>query len=159
MPFLRAILLGFMAALTLTGCSTGRQLRWYDGPPLPREQVAILKVQRAIFSESCPVEKIDGKRITRDRQFVRNNTRRIELLPGTHTLSVIFLDRPGHSTSNALLTATFKPGHTYELKAAQINESLGRTAWRHTFGGTYLWTAWILDSETKEIVAGRPLTE
>src|SRR6476661_1884982 len=82
------------------GCSsTGKHLCWYQGPSRGSDEVAILTVQRSILYASSAVETIDGDAIKKGKRLTRNNTREIELLPGTHTLAVAYFEGSTHSIS------------------------------------------------------------
>src|SRR5438874_8510840 len=104
-------LLTICFCVLLSGCrSTGKHLQWYAAPARGTNEVAVVAVQRSFVYASAFVETIDGKSVTGGHWYVRNNSREIELLPGTHTLGVAYREGTSHSISNALLTAAFKAG-------------------------------------------------
>jgi len=50
-----------------------------------------------------------------------------------------------------------KAGGVYELHVAPVDEGLGR-ALAMGVGAKGHWTAWIIDADTKEVLAGEPRT-
>jgi hypothetical protein len=148
------------AVIFLSGCSsTGKHVRWYPPPPRDAREIALLKVQHSVFYASALVETIDGEALRKEHWFTGNNTVEIELLPGSHTLGVAYVEGKTTSVSNAPLTATFEAGHTYDLRVAQLDAGAARTMVTAAFGGWGWWTAWITDVNTKEVVAGKPRLE
>jgi hypothetical protein len=61
------------------------------------------------------------------------------------------------SISNIPLAFTCNAGGIYELHVAPIDEGLGGVV-SVAAGGQGHWTAWIMDADTKEILAGKPRT-
>jgi len=147
------------AAVLFAGCSSSpKYVRWYPGPPHSTNEVALLTVQRSLFYASCAVESIDGQPLTR-HFYSANRTREIELLPGSHTLSVAYYEGSAHSISNLFLSANFEAGHTYNLRAEPIDAGAAHAILTAAFGGKGWWTAWITDTNTQEVVAGVPRFE
>ncbi len=102
-----------LAVGSVLGCATARI---YSGPPLPPDQVAYL--ERGDLSQS--LHSIDGRE---GGNFFQNN-RRIEILPGEHTVVVGYgrFTRPLgaqyiESTQPVALTFIAKPGARYILKS------------------------------------------
>lgn len=141
--------------IAVTGCSTtGKHLAWYDGPAKATNEVSLLKIQRSFpFGRSVLVWTIDGKSISKGRQF--NNTREVELLPGTHTVGVVYVSGSTRPPTKSLpVTFTGQSGHTYALHMAPVEEGLGSNLKKATFGGAFFVTAWIIDESNGEVVAG-----
>ena len=100
-----AVLIG---ALSLA-CASETALRLYPGPPRPSSEIAILR------NKAGYLWSIDG---VKPRCGICHSTS-LELLPGTHTVSVEIGDAVTATRSAA---ASFEAiaGHTYEL-SARIN--------------------------------------
>ena len=65
----------------------------------------------------------------------------------------------GRSVSNAVLSFTCEPHHAYELYAAPEKRAFGEVLGTMVVGGTYNWTAWVIDCGNKKVVAGQPREE
>jgi hypothetical protein len=141
--------------LGCAGCATPH-MRLYDGPARASAETAVLKIQWNPLGPSARIESINGKSLQKGRVFAVN-LKQVELLPGTHTLEVSYFHGPASSINNATLTFTCKAGGLYELHAAPIDEGFGR-AFSVAVGGRGHWTAWIIDAESQEILAGEPRT-
>lgn len=152
-------------ALVFIGCSTtGKHVRWYEGAPRDHCDIATLKVRRTLrYSSMAFVESIDSKPLNKGNRRTANTTKEIELLPGKHTLEVSYGDaNMGRSLSNVVISFNFQPGRVYELRVAPvapIHPSFGAGLKRILIGERYLWTAWIVDLQTNEVVAGRAREE
>lgn len=131
-------------------------MRLYEGPPRGRAEVAVLKIQWKATGHSARIETIDGKPVEKGRAFALN-IKQAELLPGEHTLEVSYFNGGTTSINNIPLVFTCKAGGVYELRVAPIDEGFGG-ALAVAAGGRGRWTAWIMDSDTKEVLAGRPRT-
>ena len=142
-----------------TGCkTTGKHIRWYDGPPADTKKVALLKVQKSVWTVVLTVDKIDGKSLTKGKSM-SNNAREIELLPGQHELWVSYRDSGDQrSTKDAQIHFTAEMGKSYELLGAPLERSFGKTLAQQLLLQHWYWTIWIVDSETKKVVAGEPRT-
>jgi len=70
---------------------------------------------------------------------------------------VSYFNGPITSTSNARLSFTCKAGGVYELHVAPVDEGF-RGAVAVGAGGKGHWTAWIVDANTNEVLAGEPRT-
>jgi hypothetical protein len=152
----RALLICFV--LGSAGCVTPR-FRGYEGSPRSNAEIAVVKVQFEFFKPSARIESIDGRLIqSKGHWGPAVNIKELELTPGTHTLEVSYFDGPIISISNASLTFNCKTGGVYELHVAPVDEGFAR-ALAVGAGGKGHWTAWIIDAETKEILAGKPRTE
>jgi len=150
--FLRATLVCF-SSLVLTGCAT-YHVRWYDGPPRGTNEVALVKAQFEFMGEVAQIKSVDGTK----RSETWGYPHEIELLPGEHTIGVGYYAAGAESTSAIKLTFTCQAGHVYELHVARINEGFSNTVGA-ALGGSGHYTAWIIDSDTKEVLAGKPRTE
>ena len=76
----------------------------YTGPKQPKQRLAVLSVPREI---RCGA--IDRRRIRMD------NPKRIELLPGTHTIRIQYFGKKLR-TQFTDLSLNFEPGHDYEIR-------------------------------------------
>lgn len=142
-------------AAGMTGCSTtGRHVRSYDGPPRPAGQVARLKLGRSSRGPSALVWSIDGRDLRQGRKWVWNTTAEIELTPGSHAVELSYWEPGLYSISNVTLAFVCEAGHGYELHVAPLDEGVCETLWKMTVGGRFRWTAWIIDAQTKAVVAG-----
>jgi hypothetical protein len=142
-----------LLALGWAGCTTPH-MRLYEGPPRGRAEIAVLKVQWHLAEPSARIETIDGAPVEKGRAFARN-IREAELLPGVHTLEVSYFDGSIKSINNSRLCFTCKAGGVYELHVAPVDEGFGR-ALAVGAGGKGHWTSWIIDADTKEVLAGKP---
>ncbi|HUA64856.1 MAG TPA: hypothetical protein VME24_03350 [Alphaproteobacteria bacterium] len=144
--------------LVATGCrTTGPHVRWYAGPPISTNEVALLKIQRTFGGTNLRVDKINGKRLDGGKRFTLNTTREIELLPGYYDLSVFYSDsNGGESLSDALIGFTAEAGKVYEMQAAREDMSFGKALELTAFGGRFALDLWILDSGNGKVVAGMP---
>jgi hypothetical protein len=140
-----------------TGCkTTGNYVRRYDGPPAETNKVALLKVQRDIWTVTLTVDKIDGQFLTTNK-FVANVTSKIELMPGQHDLEVSYRDANDYrSTTDRQISFFAEMGKTYELRGAPLERSFGKAFTQALFFQHWYWTLWIVDSETQKVVAGNP---
>jgi hypothetical protein len=141
--------------LGCAGCTTANK-RLYEGPPRERAGVAVLKIQWNAMGDSARIETIDGKPVEKGRAFALN-IREAELLPGGHTLEVSYFNGGNRSIDNLPLAFTCKAGDVYELHVAPIDEGFGSSI-AVAAGGKGHWTAWIMDSDTKKVLAGIPRT-
>ena len=147
----------FAVLVFSTGCAgTPKYLRWYDGPPLESKKVSVLKIDLDSW-HAAMVDEIDGASIRKSKGPEFNNTETIELLPGKHQLSVAYMDTHGHSRFPAILSFKAEEGHLYKLYAASEKRKSAQGLGSILFGGKYYWTAWIIDSESNELVAGAKL--
>lgn len=140
----------------LTGCSTtGKRVRCYDGPVRPTNEVALLKVQRKVFQNSAIVQTVDDMDIRKGKSL--NTAKEIELIPGSHSVGFCYIGSGGGtSVSNATLTFTAEAGGVYELHVAPIDEGAGKAFSLALSGGHFYWTGWIIDANTKNVLAGKP---
>ncbi len=94
----------------LLGCAA---LQAYDGPALPRAEVAILRAD-PVLSAGLPVEvvlrKVDETRIPPARNVVA-------VLPGAHTLMVDCRLPAQSSTTRFVLEVDVEAGASYRLEA------------------------------------------
>ena len=142
-----------------TGCqTTGKHVRWYDGPPAETNKIALLKVQRNVWEVVLTVDKIDEQLLTKEK-FMGNNTSEIELLPGQHNLEVSYRDDNGNrSTSDAKISFSAEAGKVYELRGAPGERSFNKAFTQTLFMQHWYWDLWIIDAETQKVVAGKPRT-
>jgi hypothetical protein len=144
-------------SLVLSGCASTYHVRWYDGPPRATNEVALVKVQFEFMGEVAQVKSIDGT--PHGTGKLRGGyPHELELPAGEHTIGVGYYAGMAESTSAIKLTFTCQAGHVYELHVARINEGFSNTV-GVALGGSGHYTAWIIDSDTKEVLAGKPRTE
>jgi hypothetical protein len=145
--------------LVATGCkTTSNYVRWYDGPPVETNKVALLKVQRDISTVTLTVDKIDGQSLTTNK-FVANVTSKIELMPGQHDLEVSYRDdNDNRSTTDAQISFNAEAGKTYKLCGAPGERSFGKAFTQTLFMQHWYWELWIIDAETQKVIAGKPRT-
>lgn len=97
--------------LLLVGCTP---LQAYDGPALPRDEVAILRADPVVLSGGLPVSvvlrKVDERRIPAGRHAVT-------VRPGPHTLMVDCRLPEQGSTTRFQLDVEVEAGVTYRLEA------------------------------------------
>jgi hypothetical protein len=141
--------------LGCAGCTTANK-QLYEGLPREKGGVAVLEVQWNVIGDSARIETIDGKPVEKGRAFALN-IKTAELLPGEHTLEVSYFNGSTKSINNIPLTFTCKAGGVYKLCVAPIDEGFGSSV-AVAAGGKGHWTAWIMDSNTKEVLAGMPRT-
>jgi hypothetical protein len=99
-----ALLLAFLSS---AGCaSIVGYNRLYLGPPLPREQVAVL-TQRNPYLQDLIVNTVDG--ISAALAGV------VELAPGHHAVCAGYADGHTHSRGCSTVEIDVQAGHTYEL--------------------------------------------
>jgi hypothetical protein len=141
-PVASFISLGFFGML-VTGCSSSYRL--YDGPKRPPSEVVILDSEKATVDHypGIRLHAIDGVTGPHPKAFGYSSpgdgTFHVELLPGTHTLSVGFTSLVSgmlyYSTNDIVVQFDGQAGHTYIL------ESLG------TLGR---WSPYLVDTTTGE---------
>jgi hypothetical protein len=152
---------GLMAIVIIsTGCgSTGKHLNWYAGPALGPDKVALLKIQRNFWGAILTVDTIDGQPLKK-KTLANNNTEEVELLPGQHELQVSYKDAGNdRSVSDAKISFLAEAGKNYDLLGAPCERSFGKEmAYALTLHTTWYWTLWIVDSQTKKVIAGEPRT-
>ena len=136
-----ALLLLLLAFSLLPGCGTTNT---YDGPSLPKAEIAVLKTPIfatfSIIPKSPPqINNIDGKAVG------SSLSRLYELLPGRHHVSFwmehvcyFFFPIPC-GRSNGSIEFDAKAGHYYELDAK--------------VDGDLVWS-WVIDKSSNEVVAG-----
>ena len=143
-------------SFSLVGCAT-TQVRWYDGPPRSRDEIAVLKAQHEMWGESAFVKSIDGTPMGKGK-YRWYNPHEIEFQPGEYTVEAAYFTGVVQGVSPIKLTFNCQAGHAYELHVAKIDEGFWGEV-RLSLGGHGHYTAWIIDSETKVVLAGKPRTE
>jgi len=80
---IRFSLIVIVVGLLLTGCSEIYNTRRdYPGPALPQNQVAVIKAQPS-FNTGCSISGVDGKSYS-------YYSSEVKLLPGRHTISIVY---------------------------------------------------------------------
>jgi hypothetical protein len=73
------------AALLMGGCGTATFIvQQYDGKPLPRERIALLRINGG---SALRLESLDGERLNYELKGLENRVH-IEMLPGVHEIGV-----------------------------------------------------------------------
>jgi hypothetical protein len=108
----------FGAMLLVAGCGTATfVVQQYDGNPLPREQIALLRVNGG---DPLRLETLDGERLSYQ---LRDPATRIhvELLPGVHELAVSDPDEglPQTRRFRAQAGKVYRPGWVTELASSE----------------------------------------
>lgn len=136
------------------GCGTQR-VRAHAEVDAPPQAVAIVVCPGSML-EYVMIQRVDGVGIDRD-SFT---TTEIEVLPGRHTFEVAwvrgsFVKGTAQSTGNATVELMAEAGHRYVVKADDVREGFWPEVGKATLGGPGTWTAWIEDTATGTVVAGR----
>ena len=147
---------GLLVMLLSAGCGA---TQLYQGARLPPEQVVSVQRDSTIMiptgSVTIAIERIDGNQVS-------GMPATLEVLPGPHSIQIQLVStRPAIL---ALIAAPFKKpsavmsnvvtfvglaGHKYELDGAVVPHEKYE-----------LWTVWVEDSESGEVVGGfRPTSE
>ena len=153
-------LICLMPVLAVTGCrTTPAHVQWYQGPPLSTNEFALLRIQQDFWGAHVPVHEINGEPLVKGNKRVGNKTKEIELLPGKYDLTIsYFVPTPNgvsQSISNEVISFTAEAGKIYHLRAAAEEMTFGQSVGLALAGGRYGWTAWIEETGTGNVVAGR----
>ena len=148
-----AVLLGI--SLLWMGCrTTGEHINWYQGPQRATNEVGLLKLPRDLVNgHTVFVHTIDGTNLS--KTFTVNNTTHIELLPGNHTLGLWFLAGTEQSLSEYKISFNCEAGHVYGayMSPTQVTQH-DLDKMEFLWGGKFPMTAWIVDGQTEQVVAG-----
>ncbi len=150
-----------MLVLVVTGCKTAvTHVRWYPEPARSTNEIALLKPQRSAFRGFVFVQKINGEPLLKEPEKVRNRVREIALLPGKYELMVGWLVPTGngvaHSLADIPVSFTAEAGKVYQVRASSLEKTFGQSMRLAIAGGTYGWTAWIIETGTGAVVGGIP---
>lgn len=132
-----------LTMLVMVGCGPQLQLRkMYEAPTLPEDRIAFLAYGR----RTIWIVSLDGNKGIRFRgSYI------MELLPGTHSVSVKFSEARGHtkiwSPKPINLTFDAKAGHIYAIEYATDVSILSPGV---LASGGY-WNAWIEDVTTNPV--------
>jgi hypothetical protein len=108
----KIIILNWLAIFVIGGCTYSR--KHYPGPELDRDQLSVIIVKPPI-NYCC----IDGcKKEVPGKRSVCDTSTKIELLPGDHSIHVIYSGY--HYRGKEMMAVNFhaKAGHTYRIRAA-----------------------------------------
>lgn len=154
---MKYLLLLLLPAFLTAGCkTTGRHLQSYEGAPMKKDQVALLQIKYN-DGANLRVDTIDGKPLNKGKWYILNNTREIELLPGSHDFEVGYFDaNGGRSTSDIPIGFNAETNKIYQIEAARGERSFGQELSLDLFGGHFPIMLWIADKETGKVVAGKP---
>ncbi len=148
-----AALLGI--SLLWIGCgTTGEHINWYQGPQRATNEVGLLTVPRDMMKgHTILIRSIDGTNVS--KAFVYNNSTHIELLPGNHTLGLWFLAGTEQSLSEYKISFNCEAGHVYGayMSPTQVTQH-DLDKMEFLWGGKFPMTAWIVDGQTGQVVAG-----
>jgi hypothetical protein len=113
----------FVFSVSLSGCAT--RIATYPGPTRLDSEIAVLPWDSA--QEEIHVVSIDGRRITASRP-------NLEMLPGQHTLEVMY--RPAQTIHSypVKIHFTAQAGHRYGLSAKVVG---GKVTDEGVWGGKY----------------------
>jgi hypothetical protein len=144
----------------VVGCKTTvREVRWYPGPSLSTNEIALLKIPRSVFGMNLSVTKINGEPLLKNPEKVRNWVKEVQLLPGKYDLMVDFYTPTpngiAHSLADIPVSFTADGGKVYQLRAASLEKSFGESMRLAVAGGVYGWTAWIVETGTGTVVGGK----
>lgn len=120
------------------GCKT---IQTYDGNRLPPDQVARLTCASSYYfvaTRSCYIQKVDDRTLP-------DSGREVDLLPGKHEV-VVFLKTTAHTNQRQ----TYRGPQTFSFIAAAGHIYTVDGSW---FSDGH--SMWIIDEQTKEVVAGR----
>lgn len=154
---MKYLLFIFLPALLTVGCkTTGHRVQWYDGAPMNKDQVALLKLQRDFGGVNLRVDTIDGKRLNKGKWYILNNTEEVELLPGNHDFTVGYSDgNGGESISDLPVGFNAETNKIYRMQAARGERTFGQELSMDLFGGRFPIMLWVTDEETGKVVAGK----
>lgn len=123
------VVLLLFGVMLLGGCQTSR-IALYDGPPKKSDEVAVLVTSYRYGAPKCVLHAVDGIMAKGNLYETytglpsynsgMDDTFRIEILPGVHTLLVTHLTRSGgyvHFMKPVELRVDARPGVTYLLVA------------------------------------------
>jgi len=141
-----------------TGCqTTSRHLDWYQGPQRATNEVGLLKLPcNPLYGYSLFAQTIDGTNIVKGMAI--NNANQIELLPGNHTVGLLFFAGYWQSDSEYRISFDCEAGHVYGAFMSPTQISRHDMDVKDFLGGIRgdkcLLTAWIVDGQTGRVVAG-----
>lgn len=112
-----AYLVWLLLLLPCAGCTS---VRWYSGPALPRDKVALLVCYEGISGyTTVDVHLIDGRPL-----YPQGTPKYVHLRPGTHTVQIAYRNRkrvpPGErvwvgSTEDIVVEFEARPGQLYSV--------------------------------------------
>jgi hypothetical protein len=148
---LRHVIAVLGAAGSLVGCAL-TQWRSYGGPPLPRDQVAVLRtIKPSLGYGLYPVLKRFDASVLQ-RKDVWTKYYEIEMPPGEHELELEVTGNSGASTvvESEALTLSFvaEARGEYELRVGH-----GRSTFAERLGGEGRWVGWVADAKTGKVVS------
>jgi hypothetical protein len=118
-----AVASAFALSLSFTGCAT--RISLYDGPQRPETQIALLPWDEA--HEDIHITRIDNRRISGSKPT-------IELLPGYHTLEIVYTPAKAVRSYPVQIRFRAEAGHSYVFSAKTLGGNVdGSGVW----GGKY----------------------
>ncbi|GAB4317607.1 MAG: hypothetical protein Kow0074_06290 [Candidatus Zixiibacteriota bacterium] len=157
----RRVVVYSVVAVTFLGC--GSTKHFYEGPKRDMDSVTILDLN---IESGARVVRIDDYRVSdqdHDGLGPACFTGRVALLPGTHTLEVLYYDSyydnatpATGKTTMTILTSTdhkelvfdARPGAVYRIEAESRPAEWPPNA--------ITWRTWIVEKESGELVAAAP---
>lgn len=148
--------LTFCVLVFVQGCATPTY-RLYNGGPLAKEQLAVLHDTPGRWQSSVYIDAVDGLVSTDKRgNWYGSNwdgSFRIELLPGTHTLTVRLLGGDWYGNGVTTVTFTAEAGKTYvvnySIDTVSRNESqIGLMS--KSISISSQWHAWVEEDKGKD---------
>lgn len=129
-------LMVLLIAVLSAGCSSPpkKTVQMYAGAELPKEDVALIQPM-----EEASIDFVDGKKL--------GGSDSAEVLPGEHKLMIKVSTRTfngatwGWNVGYTEVSFTARAGHVYEVYAHKEGPAV---------------QAWVVDTQTREVVGGRP---
>ena len=110
----------------IQSCTSFRSAnRLYQGPPLPKDKVALLVTmsESLIHPARVNVQSVDGKEI---EQSLWDGTVKVEFLPGPHVIRADYIsnrDVTFYSRDSIVIHIDAMPGHVYQVDAEDVGMS------------------------------------
>jgi hypothetical protein len=147
------ILVVVASIAALTGCASTKRISLASTEPA--SAAAIVRADWQMLGRKLSVEKIDGLQV-RESSWQMPFITEAEIPPGVHTIEVSFNEGNIKSISNVVLRLDAQPSGTYQIHAAELPEGFWSELGKAFIGGTGRWTAWVVDTNTGQVVAGTP---
>ncbi len=157
----RMVMVYLVGALALLGC--GPTKHFYDGPSRDAAEVAVLKLD---VDSGARVVRIDD-RVVSDKDHDGTGpacfTGKVALLPGTHTLEVLyhdsFYDHATPATGRTTMTVLTSSDHkvlTFEARAGgtyRVGAESRQAEWPPN---AIIWRTWIIEEDSGQRIAVAP---
>ncbi|RQO81824.1 hypothetical protein [Acidovorax sp. FJL06] len=113
-------LIAILTLSLLAGCAAPKPAKFYDGPTLPTEKLARVRMPNV----KIWVVAVDGKS-TRDGQGGLLDKSELLLAPGSHELTLLHTRNDGwlqHDRADAKLAVTLLAGHVYTVRYRDVRD-------------------------------------